>query len=86
MPSRRVKSPKAAIRALAKPLVQGELSLERVKVVRNDLSDSDLDVVRCKPTGISTNNNLPVKEQPQAEPSHSSWARVPGGLIAAGKS
>jgi hypothetical protein len=33
----------------AKPLVQGELSLGRVKVVRNDLSDSDLEVVEAKP-------------------------------------
>lgn len=29
----------------AAPLVQGELSLDRVKVVRNDLSDSDLEIV-----------------------------------------
>lgn len=42
-PGRCVADPKA------KPLVQGELSLERVKVVRNDLSDSDLEVVEAKP-------------------------------------
>ena len=29
----------------ATPVVQGELSLEKVKVVRNDLSDSDLELV-----------------------------------------
>lgn len=31
--------------------VQGELSLEKVKVVRNDLSDSDLELVALKEGG-----------------------------------
>ncbi len=42
-----------ASRPGAKPyrrLVQSELSLDGVKVVRNDLSDADLEVVRVKPT------------------------------------
>lgn len=33
--------------SFTKPLVQEEFSLEKVKVVRNDLSDSDLEVVRA---------------------------------------
>jgi hypothetical protein len=32
-----------------KPLVQSELWLAEVKVVRNDLSDADLEVVRLRP-------------------------------------
>jgi hypothetical protein len=31
------------------PVVQGELRLERVKVMRNDLSDSDLELVLLRP-------------------------------------
>jgi len=36
---------KSPAQAAATPVVQGELSLEKVKVVRNDLSDSDLELV-----------------------------------------
>lgn len=32
----------------AKPAVQGELSLEKIKVMRNDLSDTDLEIVSAK--------------------------------------
>jgi len=39
------KPQRATMAKLGKPLVQAELGLERVKVVRNDLSDSDLEVV-----------------------------------------
>jgi len=35
----------AGIPRLGKPAVQGELSLDRVKVVRNDLTHADLEVV-----------------------------------------
>jgi hypothetical protein len=46
----RRKQPKSQplIPQLAKRPVQGELSLERVKVVRNDLSDTDLEIVTAK--------------------------------------
>jgi hypothetical protein len=39
---------KSAIPRFAKPPVQGELSLDKIKVVRNDLSDADLEVVAAK--------------------------------------
>ncbi len=41
-------APKPVRAAFAQAAVQGELSLERVKVVRNDLSDADLEVVPMK--------------------------------------
>ncbi len=44
----RVQGPKLAIPRFAKPAVQGELSLDRIIVVRNDLSDADLEVVPAK--------------------------------------
>lgn len=45
---RRVKAAKPAIPRFTKPAVQGELSLDKIKVVRNDLSDADLEVVPAK--------------------------------------
>ena len=40
--------------------VQGELSLERIKVVRNDLSDADLEILPAQPPA-PTPTPLPVK-------------------------
>jgi hypothetical protein len=45
---RRVKAAKPAVPRFTKPAVQGELSLDRIRVVRNDLSDADLEVVPAK--------------------------------------
>ena len=42
------KTVKPAIPRFTKPPVQGELSLDKIKVVRNDLSDADLEVVPAK--------------------------------------
>src|ERR1035438_2048910 len=44
----RSKTAKSAIPRFPKPAVQGELSLERNQVVRNDLSDADLEIVDRK--------------------------------------
>jgi hypothetical protein len=46
---RRCKATKPAIPRFPKPPVQGELSLDRIKVLRNDLSDADLEIVPAKP-------------------------------------
>ncbi len=45
---RRQQPKAAAIPRFNKAMVQGELTLDRVKVLRNDLSDSDLEVVPAK--------------------------------------
>ena|SRR5579859_6624895 len=83
--SRSAKPAMPAIPALAKPMVQGELSLERVKVVRNDLSDSDLDIVRCRPQPSLANRSVPVAEPKAAEMPDKPWSRVTGRLFGAGK-
>ena len=44
--------------------VQGELSLDRVKVVRNDLSDADVEIIPASQTARPA-----VKPKPKAEPS-----------------
>jgi len=37
------------VRPAARPAVQGELSLDQIRVVRNDLSDSDVEIVQPHP-------------------------------------
>jgi hypothetical protein len=59
------KSPvKSAIPRFDKPVVQGELSLENIKVVRNDLSDADMEVVPAKT--FTGDTNFKPALQPQA--------------------
>jgi hypothetical protein len=79
--------PKGGARALPRTnaLVQGELSLDRVKVVRNDLSDSDLEIVSAKKP------SPPPAPAPAAElaatvsSSPRAWERVTSRLFGAGK-
>jgi len=47
---RRNREPKAAIPRFNKSPIQVELSLDSVKVVRNDLNDADLEIVAAKPS------------------------------------
>ena len=44
----RARKPRGRIGAHGRPWVQAELSLDAVKVVRNDLSESDLEVVQAR--------------------------------------
>jgi hypothetical protein len=64
---------KSPAQATAQPVVQGELSLEKVKVVRNDLSDSDLELVAA---------SQPAKAAaPQAENVFAAGAKKPSLLV-----
>jgi hypothetical protein len=93
--------PKAAKRPLpqfSKPLVQGELSLDNITVLRNDLSDSDLEVAPAKSrtTAVSpaeAGTEPAPAPQPavqaqaaKAEPVDTAWGRVSHRLFGAGKS
>jgi hypothetical protein len=76
---------KPAIPRFEKTMVQGELSLESVKVVRNDLSDSDLEIVPTQPV-------VPAPQPKPARPvitgtgdNGSSWERLAGRFLGAGK-
>ena len=59
-------------RRFTKSMVQGELSLDRVQVVRNDLSDSDLEVIRTRsetktsprPAGVRLANGMIAAKTP----------------------
>jgi hypothetical protein len=51
----------AAVPRFHKPLVQAELSLDRVKPLRNDLSDCDLEVIPARSAGTQKSAELGQK-------------------------
>ena len=57
-----VRRTKPAIPEFTRPAVQGELSLDAVRVVRNDLSDADLEIVpaRCEPQPMQAEPAGPI--------------------------
>ena len=56
-PWRRTSAPKSIGPRSGKSMVQSELSLETVKVVRNDLTDSDLEIVASQNVGAPMAEN-----------------------------
>lgn len=77
------KAPKGALPQLSAPTVQGELSLDRVRVVRNDLSDSDLEIV---PVKAPSNVPVALPAVPKIERTETAWGRMAGRVFAAEKS
>jgi hypothetical protein len=75
---------KPAIPRFEKSMVQGELSLESVKVVRNDLSDSDLEVVPTKPV-VPAPQPKPASVTTESVANGNSWERLTGRFLGAGK-
>src|SRR5262245_27660562 len=58
--------PKSAIPQFRRTPVQSELSLESVKVIRNDLSDADIEVV-ASGVDVSSHSRNPIKRKRPAE-------------------
>jgi hypothetical protein len=80
---RRPPAPSGVMPGLAKPLVQAELSLEAVQVMRNDLSDTDLEVVVAKTAAVRGGSEAgPAVAAPAAS---GTWGRVTSRLFAAVK-
>jgi hypothetical protein len=66
-------------------MVQAELSLDAIKVVRNDLSESDLEVVEAPRAPVSKfTQNLHGIEVPLATPGRE-WGTPAGEALEAGK-
>ncbi len=63
--------------------VQAELSLEKVKVVRNDLSDTDLEVVSAKPAGLPNASGPVIQPITKTEPT--TWNRMTSRVLGAGQ-
>lgn len=76
----RSRTAKPAILRFTKPPVQGELSLDRIRVVRNDLSDADLEIVPAKRQAIPT-----MRTVDKAAGAESAWGRVTARVIGNGK-
>jgi hypothetical protein len=79
------KAAKPAIPRFPKPPVQGELSLDRIKVVRNDLSDADLELVPAKPPAAPVDTTPALRAVESAEGAKSAWGRVTTRILGAGK-
>jgi len=70
---------------LIKPMVQGQLSLEAVKVIRNDLSDTDLEIVAAKPPVTGPTEAPTVSRFAKASSSETAWGRVTARIFGGGK-
>lgn len=75
---------KPAIPQFPKPPVQEELSLDRIKVMRNDLSDADLEVVPGKPPAAPVATAPGPRAFEKAEGTKSAWGRVTTRVLGAG--
>ena len=82
---RRTASGKPPIPRFNKALVQGELTLERVKVVRNDLSDTDLEVVRSKPQTNGPERSPVIDKQPESMVAQAAATPLSKRLFSAGR-
>jgi hypothetical protein len=78
--NRRCKTMKTAIPRFTKPPEQGELSLDRIKVMRNDLSDADLEVIRAKPPTAPE-----MRAVERAAGAENAWGRVTARFLGTGK-
>ncbi|HWD93846.1 MAG TPA: hypothetical protein VG938_16010 [Verrucomicrobiae bacterium] len=70
--------PKSAIPRFGKGPVQGELSLENIKVMRNDLSETDLEAVpmkvrHAKPAPVAVEASAAVMAIPELPPATNAW-------------
>ena len=74
-----------AIPRFTKQPVQGELSLDRVRVVRNDLSDADLEIVPAKSSASQRSSALAVPGETVTSVTAGSWSRVANRIFGAGK-
>ena len=81
---RRVKKTNSQGPFKGRPLVQAELSLESVKVVRNDLSESDLEVVQATSRRQESVSPGAADERKAQLPSMN-WSPGAGQLVSVGK-
>jgi len=63
---------------------QGELLLEGIKVVRNDLSETDLEVVKTAPVAAA-GGVVEANSAPKPAARQRAWDRMRSRLVGAGK-
>lgn len=80
--SRKTEQPKAAVPRFGKGPVQGELSLDNIKVMRNDLSEADVELVPMKarrpkvapmPEPIAMEASAAAMAIPELPPATNAW-------------
>ncbi len=76
----RILSPRSSA-APNRGFIQGELSLESVKVMRNDLSDADVEVLRVSPKAKATYEVGAKKASPVKEMPATSWGQVTARML-----
>lgn len=81
----RTETVKPTVPRFTKQPVQGELSLEKIKVARNDLSDADLEVVPTLRPVAPVSVAADVQTEPRPGPVVSKWGRVTTRIFGAGK-
>ena len=82
-PSGKVAKP--TIPRFTKQPVQGDLSLDKIKVVRNDLSDADLEVVPAKQPAAQASAAPGVRAEERAEVGEGTWGRVTNRMFDPGE-
>jgi hypothetical protein len=81
----RAETTSSALPRFTKQPVQGELSLDRITVVRNDLSEADLEVIPARVVQAQPSGALDLPAEPQARIPDSSWGRMKTRMFGAGK-
>ena len=81
----RVKEAKPAIPRFPKPPVQGELSLDKIKVMRNDLSDADLEVIAGRAPTAPASSEPALRIAKEVGVAESRWGGATAGMFGAGK-
>jgi hypothetical protein len=86
LPGRRSGKPeKPAIPRFTKQPVQSELSLDKIKVVRNDLSEADLEVVVARQPSAPTISAQGSRSEERTVVPQSTWGQVTTRIFGAGK-
>lgn len=86
LPAREQGAKKAIRSKGARTPVQAELSLEKVKVVRNDLSDTDLEIIPAKlakPAELPNVSGPAIQPMTKTEPT--TWNRMTSRVLGAGQ-
>jgi hypothetical protein len=81
----RGRSAKPVIPRFTKQPVQGELLLDNVRVVRNDLSDADLEVIPARTLAARTRPALALEREGAHRVAGRRWGRIANRIFGAGK-